>query len=255
MAEPIPPNDPLVGWLTRINERHFRAYGWIEHRTLRPDDDVADWLARTMARVHRMEPQRQVGLPDWWRESILPRATWEDWFAEAERRNKPWSSLGLERLPSILEMSARIEELCEVAPDCVQTHGDFKPHNMLMTPTGPVLVDWDSVRVDSAALEAGRVAYIFGAGEPEPIRRILRAYAAAGGDVTWAGQDLFLSVVRHDLSGLTARIAVSLERMPATWWMGDSHTIEQDIAETLRTMPDKIQQLRSLASSTSDICP
>jgi aminoglycoside phosphotransferase (APT) family kinase protein len=69
----------------------------------------------------------------------------------AQRRNTAWSDLAPERLPHILEISARIEALCEVAPDSVMTHGDFKTHNMLKTPTGQVLVDWDSVRVDSAA--------------------------------------------------------------------------------------------------------
>jgi hypothetical protein len=124
MAAPIPPTDPLVGWVTRINERLFRAYRWIEHRELRPDDDIADWLGRTMAQIHQLQPLSQVGLPDWWRAAIWPRATWEEWFAEAQRRNTSWSDLAHERLPRILEISARIEALCEVAPDSVMTHGE-----------------------------------------------------------------------------------------------------------------------------------
>ena len=150
-------------------------------------------------------------------------------------------------------MTARIEALCETALDCVKTHGDFKTHNMLMTPTGPVLVDWDSVRVDSAALEAGRVAFIVGAGALEPIRKVLGAYAAAGGDLTWAGQDLYLSVARHDLQAIFERIRVSLEQEPAAWWMGDSQAIEQDISELLHNLPHRIEHLRYLASNTADI--
>jgi Ser/Thr protein kinase RdoA (MazF antagonist) len=252
LAEPIPPTNPLVGWVTRINERLFRAYRWIEHRELRPDDDIADWLGRTMAQIHQLRPQTEVGLPDWWRASIWPRATWEEWFAEAHRRDKSWSDLAPERLPHILDISARIEALCEVAPDCVTTHGDFKTHNMLKTPTGQVLVDWDSVRVDSAALEAGRVAYIFGAGKLEPIGKILRAYTAAGGDVGWSSQDLFLSVARHDLQGLFERILVSLERIPAPRWMEDSPAIERTIGELLGEFPDKIDHLDHLALKVSD---
>lgn len=253
MAEPVPPTDPLVGWVTRINERLFRAYRWVEHRELRPDDDITGWLGRTMAKIHRMKPLSQAGLPDWWRAPLRPRATWEEWFAEARRRERSWADLAHKRLPHILEMSSRIESLCELAPDCVTTHGDFKTHNMLMTPTGPVLVDWDSVRVDSAALEAGRVAHIFGAGQIEPIRRILSAYVAAGGDISWAGQDLFLSVARHDLQVLFERILVSLERTPAARWMGDSRATEQTIGELLSELPDKFEHLGRLASMTSDI--
>jgi hypothetical protein len=253
MAVPISPADPLVGWVTRIDERLFRAYQWVEHRAVDGYDDIAGWLGSTMARIHLMEPVAQVGLPEWWRGSVWPRAVWEECFAEGQRREKSWSGLAWERLPHILDVSARIEALCDVAPDCVTTHGDFKLHNMLMTPTGPMLVDWDSVRVDSAALEAGRVAFIAGAGELEPIRRVLRAYAAAGGDITWAGQDLYLSVVRHDLLGIFARVRVSLDRAPAAWWMGDSQAIERDINDLLHNLPDRIEQLRLLASSTADI--
>jgi len=251
MPEPIPPIDPFAGWATRINERLFRAYLWIDHRDLRPDDDIADWLGRTMAQIHQIQPSSEIGLPDWWRAPIWPRTTWEEWFAEAQDRAKPWSNLAQECLPYILEMSAAIGEACEHAQDCVTTHGDFKTHNMLMTQTGPVLVDWDSVRVDSAALEAGRVAHIFGAAALQPTRKILNAYVAAGGDITRAGQDLFLSVIRHDLHILFERILVSLERIPAARWM-DRDRIEQDIGELLHDLPDRIQHLSYLASQIAD---
>jgi hypothetical protein len=247
MAEPIPPVDPLIGWVTRINDRLFRVYRWIDHRPLRPDDDLAGWLGRTMAQIHQLEPVKVVGLPDWWRGPIWPRATWAEWLDEAQRRNRPWSSLAQERLPIVLDLSTRIEELCEVAPDPVTTHGDCKTHNMLMTPAGPVLVDWDSVRIDSAALEAGRVAYIFGEGEPEPIKRILTAYTSAGGHISWPGPDLFVSVTRHDLQGLFERILVSLGRNPPSWWMGDTRAIEESIEQLLYDLPNRAERLRTIA--------
>jgi Ser/Thr protein kinase RdoA (MazF antagonist) len=249
MPQPIPPSDPLLGWVTRINERLFRAYRWIEHRELRPDDDIADWLGRTMAQIHQLQPLKQVGLPDWWRAAIRPRATWEEWFAEAQRSTKSWSELAYERLPSILEISARIEALCSEVPDCVMTHGDFKTHNLLMTQTGQVLVDWDSVRVDSAALEAGRVAYIFGAGKLEPTRQILRAYTEAGGDIIWPGQDLFLSESRHDLQVLFERIQVSLDQTPAPRWMEAGQALDQTISQLLLELPAKLDHLHQLAAT------
>lgn len=253
MPVPIPPTDPLVGWVTRINGRLFRAYHWVEHRAIAGDDDIADWLGSTMARIHQMEPVAQVGLPEWWRGAVMPRAVWEECLADGRRRGKAWAELAWERLPHILDLSARIEALCETAPDCVKTHGEVKLHNMLMTPTGPVLVDWDSVRVDSAALEAGRVAFIVGAGELEPVTKVLRAYVAAGGDITWAGRDLYLSVARHGLQGIFERIRVSLGRAPAARWMGDSQTIERDISRLFRDLPDKIEHLRYLASNTAHL--
>lgn len=246
MPVPIPPVDPLLGWVTRLNGRLFRAYGWIEHRDLRPDDDIADWLGRTMAQVHQLQPLSQIALPDWWRGAIRPSETWESWFAEARRRTKYWSDLADERLSHILDISTRIE--AQVAPDIVLTHGDFKTHNLLKTPTGQVLVDWDSVRADSAALEAGRVAHIFGAGELEPIRRILRAYTAAGGDLTWAGRDLFLSVARRDLQALFDHIQVAVDQLPAPRWMEDNSSIDHTINQLLLNLPKKLDTLTAMAS-------
>ncbi|GAA2760704.1 phosphotransferase [Actinopolymorpha rutila] len=253
MADPVLPVDPCVGWLARVGERLFRVHRWIEHRALRADDQVGCWLGRTMARIHRLAPLEQIGLPAWWHRPVGPRTKWEDWFAEARRQNRVWSELAGERLPGILDLSARIHRLCAGAPDRVTTHGDFKAHNMLMARTGPVLVDWDAVREDSAALEAGRVAYIFGAGEPERVDEILRSYADAGGDLAWAGPDLFLSVARHDLHVLFERVQVSLGELPASWWMGDDQRNEQTIGDLLRELTAKVARLDQLAVSTGDL--
>jgi hypothetical protein len=50
-----------------VEGRLFRAYRWIEHRAVRPDDDIVGWLGRTMARIHQLEPLPDNGLPGWWR--------------------------------------------------------------------------------------------------------------------------------------------------------------------------------------------
>jgi hypothetical protein len=247
MGEPISPLNPLLGWVTSLNDRLFRVYRWVDHRELRPTDDIAEWLGRTMAQIHQLEPLSWVGLPDWWRAAVRSRVTWEEWFDEARRRTKYWAGLASERLPQILELSARIEAVREVASDNVMTHGDFKTHNVLKTDTGQVLVDWDSVRVDSAALEAGRVAHIFGAGEDERVRRILSAYTDAGGELAWIGDDLFLSVARRDLQGLFEWVQVSLDRMPAPRWMGDREAIDRSIGELLLEWPTKLDRLTALA--------
>ncbi len=229
MAEPEPPVEPVLGWVTRIDDRLFRVYRWIESRAIQPDDDIAEWLGRTMARVHQLQPLDQVGLPDWWRTALKPRSDWEEWFTDARQRGEPWAEQAWQRLPRILELTARIEEVCETAPDLVMTHGDFKSHNLLMTPRGPVLIDWDSVRSDSAALEAGRMAHVFGA-------ETLDAYVAAGGDIAWAGSDLNLSVVRNQLQGTYERVQVLLDRLPAARWMADR-------AETARQLTDLFDRL------------
>jgi hypothetical protein len=225
LAEPVPPVDPVIGWVTRIENRLFRVNRWIESRAVRPEDDITEWLGRTMARVHQLQPLDQVGLPDWWRGALKPRSDWEEWFTEARRRGEPWAEQASELLPRILELTARIEEVCETAPDLVMTHGDFKSHNMLMTSGGPVLIDWDSVRSDSAALEAGRIAHMFGP-------KTLDAYVAAGGAITWAGDDLYLGVARADLQRIYERVLVLLNHIPAPRWMGDRAEITHQLTES-----------------------
>ncbi|TDW24647.1 aminoglycoside phosphotransferase family protein [Kribbella kalugense] len=246
MPTPIMPIDPLLGWVVRIEDRLFRVYEWVEHR---PSEDVSGWLGRTMMQVHQLQPIGQAGLPKWWRQAVQSPATWEGWFAKARNQNASWAGLGRDSLPHILAVSARIEELCDVAPDLVTTHGDFKTHNIVMSPTGPVLVDWDSVRTDSAALEAARVAYLFGA---DQLNRILTAYAEAGGELGWPGPDLFLSVTRNHIQVLAEHIQVSLGESPAARWMGDQATIETAIATKLRDLPSTIDHLRNLAATVSN---
>jgi fructosamine-3-kinase len=248
MPEPIMPTNPLLGWVARIEDRLFRVHRWIEHRTSQPDHDVSTWLGQTMMQVHQLQPLDRIGLPQWWRGAVHSPATWEDWFAKARERDASWAELYLDSVPHILAVTERITQLSDVTPDLVTTHGDFKTHNIVMSASGPILVDWDSVRTDSAALEAGRVAYIFGAGEPEQIRRILSAYVAAGGDLGWPGPDLFLSVTRNHIQVLSEQIQVSLGQATAARWMGDHATIEATIASQLRNLPGTIDRLRHLAN-------
>ncbi|MEU4195689.1 phosphotransferase [Kribbella sp. NPDC026611] len=244
MPEPVMPRDPILGWVARIEDRLFRVYRWVEHAGTQPD--VLGWLGRTMLQVHQLQPVG-VGLPRWWRDAVQPPATWEGWFAEARSRGASWAGLGADTLPHILAANARISSWCEVAPDLVTTHGDVKPHNVVISPAGPVLVDWDSVRTDSAALEAARVAYIFGSGHARQIQRILTAYAAAGGNLTWPGPDLFLSVTRNHLQTLADHIRTALGETPTAHWMGDAAAIEAIITNKLRTLPTQLDELRRLA--------
>jgi Ser/Thr protein kinase RdoA (MazF antagonist) len=247
MPEPITPADPLLGWVTRVDDRLFRVYRWIEHS--QPDQDVSAWLGRTMAQVHQLQPLGAGGLPEWWRQT--PPETWEGWFAKARSREAPWAP-GSDSLPHILAVTARIAELCDDVPDLVTTHGDFKTHNIVVSPSGPVLVDWDSVRTDSAAFDAGRSAYVVRGGEPEQIKRILTAYVAAGGDLGWVGADLFLSVARNVVQVLAEHIRVALGETTAARWMGDRTTIETAIGTTLRELPGKLHQLQR-ATQTIDL--
>jgi Ser/Thr protein kinase RdoA (MazF antagonist) len=247
MPVPVAPVDPAVGCVTRIGDRLFRAYRWVESTTV--ERNVSSWLGRTMARVHQLEPVESVGLPEWWRQAVHSPATWEKWFASAHGRGYSWADQSV--LPHIHATTERIADVCDRAPDVVMTHGDMKPHNVVGSAAGPVLVDWDSVRADSAALEAGRVAYIFGAGDSGPTGRILEAYVAAGGELDWVGPDLLLGVARNHIQVLSELIRVALDESPPARWMGDRATIASTIENNLRALPTKLDVLRTLTSTAA----
>lgn len=240
MPEPVEPADPVVGWAARVEDRLFRVHRWIEPLSCAPDVDI--WLGRTMAQVHQLEPLGGGDLPEWWRQAIKPPAVWDDWIAEARSRDVGWADRLSDSLPLIHAATARLAELCDNGvPDLVTTRGDFKPHNIVRSLSGPVLVDWDSVRTDSAALEAGRTAYIFGGGDPERIRGILAAYVDAGGALAWAGPDLFLSVARNHLQVLSDLVQASLGQTAAAPWMGDRRTIDDAIGNRLQDLSSRLE--------------
>ncbi len=251
MPTPITPVDPGLGSAIRLAGRWFRAYRWIEHDPSQAALDISAWLGRTMLRVHQVEPIGQIGLPGWWRSAVPQPEVWKGWLATARERDVAWAGLLEDCLPTILAVGERIAEVSAVAPDVVRTHGDFKNHNVVRSVSGPVLVDWDSVRTDSAALEAGRAAYLFGGGEALQVRRILASYATAGGELGWARADLFLGVARHHVQVLGEQIRVSLRESVAARWMGDHTTIETAISARLRDLPGTIDLLRYLARETS----
>jgi hypothetical protein len=105
------------GLVTRINERLFRAYRWIDHRPVTTDDDIACWLDSTMARIHQIEPVAQIGLPKWRHAAALPLRGLGGSFTLAQRRESRGPGLAWDRLPHILDVSARIEALCEMAAE------------------------------------------------------------------------------------------------------------------------------------------
>jgi hypothetical protein len=89
-----------------------------------------------MLQVHRLQPLPQPGLPQWWRGAIHPAETWESWYADARDRDLPWASPLRDTTPEILAATELLAALCEIAPDIVTTHGDFKPHNLVWSGAG-----------------------------------------------------------------------------------------------------------------------
>ncbi|MFC4564595.1 aminoglycoside phosphotransferase family protein [Nocardiopsis mangrovi] len=246
-ARPIHPGRPEFGCAARVGEQGvFRVYEWIDHRAPGPADDIGDWVAHTLATLHRL-PRTEADLGSAWdRYGVYPEASWRRWIAAATDLDRSWAGPLDERMDTVLGLSERLTAAWACADDRVATHGDFEPYNVLIGPAGPVLIDWESVCYDSATMEAGRAALAFGGSDPRRVAAILRGYREAGGGPVDLGADRFLSTAARTLGHVTELVRVSLGELAPADWM-DTARLDGEIADRVRRLPGEVEALTRLA--------
>jgi Ser/Thr protein kinase RdoA (MazF antagonist) len=226
---PVPPRAAQFGAAAQIDGLGiFRAYPFLPHRPLEPDDDIADWVGETLARIqHLAPPLRDVPAPTWWYNQFpqVASADWHEWLEKGTASGRAWVPALGRHLRLILDLSVRVTDVFAATAPHVQTHRDFEPWNVLMVPHGrgarPMLIDWDVAGPDSAVLEAAHVLTSFArhgrqAPDSERIHRSVGAYVSAGGQPPRPGPDLLVRTlgmrlakisqgIRADLTGFTPR--------------------------------------------------
>jgi Ser/Thr protein kinase RdoA (MazF antagonist) len=190
-----------------------RAYEWIDSRPLRPDDDIAAWLGRTLALLHTVHPHGHGG-PEWYH---LHDERWQTWLGTGGERR--WKPALRDHLTDILDATATVADTFGATTDHVTTHRDVEPHNVLITAGGPVLIDWDSAGPDSASLEAAHAIYALathGRSTPDTtvIDRAGQAYIHHGGTPP-AGPGILARRLGIRLGRLAERLRISLGEQPA----------------------------------------
>jgi hypothetical protein len=102
----------------------------------------------------------------------------------------------------------------------VLTHRDVKPDNVLRTPAGAILLDWDGAGPDVAEWEATRAALAFsrvGAGwDRAGFTRVLRAYRAAGGRRIPPEPGSFTGLLQGQLGGAAWMLWRALGHRPVS---------------------------------------
>jgi len=244
----MPPVHPGFGWTGRVAGRGaYRVTEWVEHRNVSDDDDLADWLGWTLATLHSFESYTGDLQPPWY---VYPSEQWQDWTAQALERRRPWAAELADHLGDCIAITARLRATFLEVGDHVLTHHDIVPFNVLITATGPVLIDWDSIGADSASLETGYAAVAFGRRNIGYVRRILESYRANGGVlVDGLGANLFAHKVGSELGRLAEVIQDNaINGLPLHGWQTRYNHPDEGVTHLLQEVLGTAERLDRLAT-------
>lgn len=212
----------------------FRVFDWIPHD---PDYPVGDeWLVRTLTTLHRIETVRDR-FPRYY--GIYSSDQWAYWLELAEKRRAGWLGVARAQFPEILALTERLRRRYADATDHVKTHGDFLPANVLVDPSGPVLIDWESVGGESAMHEVGDTMFRFFDGDFDRIERGLAAYLRLNDSFGRLDPDgLFDKTIGTRLANITELIKVSAEaEQVVDGWRARVGDPDEFIASRLQALP------------------
>ncbi|MET9018549.1 phosphotransferase [Actinopolymorpha sp. NPDC004070] len=247
---PVPPPTQAYGWTSRVAGRGaYRVTEWVEHRKVSAADDLTDWLGRTLAVLHSLELYAgDAGdlEPFYY---VHPAGRWHEWAARARRQGRPWATTFDERLDGYLHQTERLRTTYSAIGDHVLTHRDIVPFNVLMTPTGPVLTDWDVIGPDSASLETGFAAVTFAFRDPRSVRHTLASYAAHGGTLVGAlGENLFAHKLGSELGLLAVLVDTVVTGTSLTGWMTRYADADEGVVQSMEEVAAAEHRLRRLAA-------
>lgn len=240
---PLTPVRPIFGSVARIEGQGlFRAFPYVEHRPLADDDDVAEWIGTTLALTHGLLLLDGRPSPNWWYCQFppVPPEQWSRWLDGGESVGAAWARSLRSHLDLVLEQTATVVATFDTSPPYAFSHRDFESWNVLMSDSGPQLIDWDTAGAESVPLEAAYVLTRFAVrGRQVPDQQLLdrshRAYVAAGGTPLTAKPGLLDRMIGTQL----AKIADALGRVAET------QDDELRIRDRIEGLPATVENARS----------
>ncbi|WP_433043581.1 hypothetical protein [Dactylosporangium sp. CS-033363] len=172
---------------------------WSGDRAARTGDraawsgDLAGWTGETLALLHA---RRSVGPAV--RPVLHPLEAWHAWLDEHDGRDSEFVREVRGHLPTV---AAALEHLAQPGPPLtpVDSHRDVKPDNVVLTASGPILLDWDSAGPDLAEHELVRSALAMGFEARKPFARTIKSYLRAGGCPIPSDPAVFHGIVEAQL--------------------------------------------------------
>ncbi|WP_037679156.1 phosphotransferase [Streptomyces albus] len=225
LPRPVEPPEPAVGAWHRFADgpEIVRVTPWAEGHDLRTADaadtslpDAARWTGDVLGRIALLGLDAGTDLDD--NSPVHPMTDWHAWVAEAETGGHAVARPARALLPVIDEATALILHALEERPRTVLVHGDTSRANILRTPAGYLLLDWDSVTAEVPWWETVSVAFRFATpfngpmaeGDPRVVRPVIKGYLARGAPGGPAEVSAFAGLLRSQLASLAWCLWLSL---------------------------------------------
>lgn len=213
MPRPIDPPAPAIGYWHDTGTVLVRVAEWVEGRDLRTSSapPPTRWLGTMLGRVVGLD--LTADLDDDGSTPVHPIPEWREWVAEAEARSLVVAGPARSLLATVEDATAIVLAASAEAPQAYLAHRDVSAANVVRTPRGLSLIDWDHAGPEVPWWETVGVAFDFAQalsgddgqdpGAQRVVREVVEAYADAGGPIGAADVSAFAGVLRSTL-GFTA---------------------------------------------------
>jgi len=188
---PNPADGGCLAWVRRCDPAlppaAVRLHHWAAGQPVGPEVvtiEIARWAGEVLAVLHGLQVRPQDrGMYPFPNTDTADR--WPELTAEAERHRASWAEL----LTTAGQAVSQIADLARSAGFLPEqeliSHGDIDQKNLIASPAGPVLCDWDLAAPVVPRRELADVALSLGCWRDVSIARaVVDAYRAAGGTDT-----------------------------------------------------------------------
>lgn len=247
MPEPIPnPTDGgCLAWVERKGEETpapVRMHVWVDGSTLEHEPvplAVARWAGQTLAVLHQLgvKPANRALFPT---PNTDVADRWSELVQSAYAARLPWARRLDEVEPTVQTIADLVRSAGHQPEREVMSHGDIDQKNLLISPDGPVLCDWDVAAPLVPQRELADAAMSLANWERLDIaHEVVHGYRAGGGECACIrAADLGPSMM-SGLDWLAFNVDRATRRRPAT--AQEAALSAQLVSDLLERLPARVE--------------